>query len=314
MPQPDYPPFAAGSVTVPRQLIRWLDVNAQGGQLTRVQAFITVPSFNVTYTWRGYSDIVAAFNYEGPNNFSLTSLYGEIPSLATNYTMCIMWQDENNNVYRYSLIRGVGDNFYFTLTPYNGQPIYKNFRIEIWSTSGGVCSQTTSMNLYTTVQGQYDYRYANDFFLVTNDTVVTAFGNTPLASASTWPTGGLVAHWRADLNFNGLLWGDTVGFQLLTVSGTVTQNNTAYINGATYLDMSAGSMTGTGIINIPLTGPAIVILLGSRKTTSGIGTFFQLLDASSNVVSTWRAQGLPNWNMPNLTMVELTLLDMQLMD
>lgn len=71
MPQPLAPPFATGSITIPRQLQRWLDINPQGGQLTRSRYFLTLPSFSVSVNWVGVSDIVAAFNFEAPKNFSI---------------------------------------------------------------------------------------------------------------------------------------------------------------------------------------------------------------------------------------------------
>lgn len=71
MPQPSSPPYAAGAITIPRQLNRWLDVNTQNGPLTRARYFIVLPAFTVTGTWIGVSDIVAAFNFEATNNFSI---------------------------------------------------------------------------------------------------------------------------------------------------------------------------------------------------------------------------------------------------
>lgn len=69
-----------GAVTQPRQLERWLDVNPVT-QLTRTQAYITLPAFSIEYVWLGYSDIIASFNFEGPNNFSLIQINGS-PSLV----------------------------------------------------------------------------------------------------------------------------------------------------------------------------------------------------------------------------------------
>lgn len=71
MPEPLHPPYAAGAITIPRQLNRWLDVNQQNGPLTRARYFILLPAFTVTGTWIGVSDIVAAFNFEATNNFSI---------------------------------------------------------------------------------------------------------------------------------------------------------------------------------------------------------------------------------------------------
>jgi len=285
MPQPNYPPFAAGAVSVPRQLIRWLDINPQGGSLERTQAFITVPAFSVNYTWRGYSDIVASFNYEGANNFSLTSLFGELPS-SPNYTLCISYIDSSNVVHRYSLVRGVNDLIYESITPYSGQLIQKNFRIEVWSTSAATSSQATALILYTTVKGGVDYRYGNDFNLVSSDAICTSFGDNSQATV-TFPTNSLVAHWRADTNFVvGVYWNDTVSGQVLTVSGP-TQATPAGLNGQKAIDLSVGTLSGSGIINSPLTFASGTLFLVYAQKSAGSGaTFFQIADnTSTNVIS-----------------------------
>ena len=67
-----HPPYASGSLTIPRTLLRWLDINFQNGPLARTSTYITLPSFvGNGETWNGFSDIVTSFNFEGPNNFSL---------------------------------------------------------------------------------------------------------------------------------------------------------------------------------------------------------------------------------------------------
>lgn len=74
MPDSNYPPFAndAGALIIPRQLLRWIDVNPQGGHLRRAQLYITLPPFGpITPNWVGVSDITAAINFEAPNNFTL---------------------------------------------------------------------------------------------------------------------------------------------------------------------------------------------------------------------------------------------------
>lgn len=72
MPFPIVPPPSTdiGALTCPRTLQKWLDVN-NATRLTRVSTYITMPSFVVTSSWNGYSDIVTTFNFEGPSNFSL---------------------------------------------------------------------------------------------------------------------------------------------------------------------------------------------------------------------------------------------------
>ena len=73
MPQPNYPPPSneVGATTQPRQLQRWIDVNPQGGKLSRARYYIGLPVFSQAVSWKGVSDIVAAFNFEAPNNFSI---------------------------------------------------------------------------------------------------------------------------------------------------------------------------------------------------------------------------------------------------
>lgn len=71
MPNPARPPFYPGAVINPRTVNRWLDVNPQGGALTRAKAFIELPSFTANNNWDGYSNIVTAFNFEAPNGFSI---------------------------------------------------------------------------------------------------------------------------------------------------------------------------------------------------------------------------------------------------
>jgi hypothetical protein len=175
MPDILSPPFVSTAIIQPRQLNRWLDINPQGGPLGRTQTFITLPSFNVAYTWKGYSEIVAAFNFEGPNNFSLTSLKTELP-ISPNYFLCIMWSDSNLSVYRYSLWSGVGEVIYFNIPVYTGQKIGKNFRFEVWSTAtGNPAINGASINFYTSVLGIYDYRFGVDSALVSSDPIVTNF-------------------------------------------------------------------------------------------------------------------------------------------
>jgi hypothetical protein len=72
--EPSHPPYLPSSTSIPRTLIRWLDVNAQNGALTRVSTYLTIPPFNIANSWNGYSNIVASFNFESPNNVSLVGI------------------------------------------------------------------------------------------------------------------------------------------------------------------------------------------------------------------------------------------------
>jgi len=171
MPQQPSPPFVAGAITDPRQLDRWLDINPQGGGLKRTETFIVFPAFSQAVTWKGYSEIVAAFNFEGPNNFSLIPF---VTPTTPNYALAIMWKS-NGMTYRYWLWMGVGEVIYFPQTLYTQQLVKKNFRLEVWSTNNTPAIQTAPLTFYTSVQGNYDYMWQLDTNLVSNDPEVTNF-------------------------------------------------------------------------------------------------------------------------------------------
>lgn len=89
MPQQPSPPYYPASTTIPRQLVRWDDVNAQNGPLKRCATYLPFPLFApITPDWVGVADIVAAYNFECQNNFTLPVV---IPSIATvtNYLVTI---------------------------------------------------------------------------------------------------------------------------------------------------------------------------------------------------------------------------------
>lgn len=132
MPAPSSPPPSSegGAIIQPRQLMRWLDVNIIH-RLTRTQSYITLPAFSVDTQWKGYSEIVASFPLVCANNFSLKPFTAP---LNPNYCLCIMWVDDEYNVYRYKLWGNVGEVFYFDVPDYENQPIHKNCRFEIWNT------------------------------------------------------------------------------------------------------------------------------------------------------------------------------------
>jgi hypothetical protein len=172
MPSQTYPPYAAGSLTIPRTLNRWLDVNAQSGALRRTQTFVTLPVFSQAVTWRGYSEIVASFNYESPNAFSFVSA-GMLPA-SPNYVLCVSYR-VGGVVTRYALWRGAGETFYFNCPLYDGQPILKNFRFEVWSTNSTPAVQTAALTFFTSVLGEKDYRFGVDNALVGSDAISTSF-------------------------------------------------------------------------------------------------------------------------------------------
>ncbi len=175
MPIPSAPPYLSTATTWPRQLNRWLDINAQNGSLSRTQTYITLPAFTVNINWQGYSDIVGTYNFTGPNNFSLIGIKGALPS-NPNYLLCIMWIDYKNQVHRYALWQNVGEVMYVPYPLYAGQPIGQNFRLEIWSTNVAQVSQISALNLYTSVAGIQDYRHGSDIALCTTNGLNTNFG------------------------------------------------------------------------------------------------------------------------------------------
>lgn len=174
MPEQQYPPFSndSGALVVPRQLNRWLDVNPQGGPLKRCETYITLPTFNVATTFTDASDIVASFNFEAPNNFSLKPFTAPT---SPNYMLCISYR-VGATVTRYILWDATGSKLNEGCPLYTGQPILKNFRLEVWNTSQGNVSQTLPITFYTSVKQNIDYRFGTDSALVTSDGTVTAFG------------------------------------------------------------------------------------------------------------------------------------------
>jgi hypothetical protein len=272
MPEQLHPPYAPASTNQPRQLIRWLDVNAQNGPLGKCQYYITLPAFNVPVTWAGFSDIVAAFNFEGIFNFSLTGgfttnvdgsvnvndLVAQIP-VNPNYILCISWYDKNG-MNRYSLWRSPNDVIFFNLLPYTNQLIKKKFRLEIWSTNVANVVQNVPINLYTSQLQQIDYRYGTDLPLVIADPIITSFAGN-LANIGDLPNSHLGTLFRVKAA-SGLLpaspgnfvsWTDIVsgyvfqgeaGNSIVTkASGTLSGLNCASISSNTdYLSVNTASM------------------------------------------------------------------------
>jgi len=175
MPVQPSPPYLSTAIIWPRQLNRWLDINAQNGPLQRTKTYITLPAFSYEEAWLGYSNLVAAFNFEGPNNFSLTSTQLELPT-NPNYLLCVMWIDKKGLTHRYSIWNNVGEVMYIPYSLYTGQLIGKNFRFEIWSVASSTTqNQTASINFYTSKLGIQDYRWGVDSVLVSADNPCTNF-------------------------------------------------------------------------------------------------------------------------------------------
>lgn len=292
MPEPTHPPYESGALTTPRQLQRWLDINAQNGALTRTRYFITIPSFNIAHVWNGYSEIVGEYHYEAPNNFSLLlSNSSNLLSLNTNYTICVSYVNSDNTVVRYSLIRAANDLFYHELTPYAGQLIKKNFRIEIWNAGdGGVSSDIYDSLIYTSVLGHNDYRYGTDGPLIGADTLCEgqqSIGNSTLQpfqqNITTWldagdsgvelPDGTLWIDRQTGVNYTGTSIGfthpDVNQFGLtnsMQFESTASVDNPAHI----FLNFEVGNSA------IPTT-----ITLLSINTSA----VFQLFVTSTNILT-----------------------------
>jgi len=172
MSYPLVPPPAndTGAFTVPRYLQRWLDINPIS-PLSRAGTFLILPAFTTTKSWLGVSDIVAAFNFEAPNNFSLKLIVA--PS-GVNYTLCIAYR-VGNIVTRYVVWSASGQVINLAIPAYTGQVILKNCRFEIWNTSQGNATQSTDIDFTTSVLQAEDYRYASDSVLKANDGQVSVF-------------------------------------------------------------------------------------------------------------------------------------------
>jgi hypothetical protein len=99
MPEPLHPPFAQGSTSIPRQLQRWLDINPQGGALTRCRYYITMPAFSQATNWIGVSDIVVAFNFEAPKAFSIPCNVNAVANaVPTVYNVVNLVQNQTGTI------------------------------------------------------------------------------------------------------------------------------------------------------------------------------------------------------------------------
>jgi len=288
MPAPQVPPPASdsGALTYPRQLQRWLDVWPVT-KLDRTESYITIPSFSIANTWNGYSTIIATYNFEGKNNFSLKYIVGEVSN--PNYILCVMWIDTNSVTHRYMFWKGIGEVMPQELPLYTGQLVKKNFRLEVWNINSTTAVQTTAINVYTSVLGGLDYRYGNDFTLVNNDGQQTSFADGIQPSQGMPPMTGLVQWLRAD---QGVVTGVSgtwqgafgVGFCVLNCTGTVTQSSTAgVLNGQQYIDLSTGSFTGSMLVSVMnfSNGGFVVIVLARSAAGSGTNAIFQVLNTAT---------------------------------
>jgi len=257
MPEPLHPPFLAGALTQPRQLNRWLDTNAQGGALSKIATYLTVQAFSVPFTWLGVSDIVASFNVESPNNFSLKAF---TPPVNPNYVMCISYR-VGGVVTRYMLWDAVGSKMNRVIPMYTGQPILKNCRFEVWSTSSGSpVVNADVLTFYTSVLGSIDYRYGSDVVLVANDGTQTAFAANDTPYIGHAPTTNLFAAWRPD-------------------SGIATGHWLAYRNTTNLNQLGSGSITTAIDAETDITYvPGIVNIATATNTAGGYSNFGDITD------------------------------------
>lgn len=94
-----------------------------------------LPSFEISSTWRGASEIIAKFVYEFDKNFSFIRI---ATPANPNFVACISWKPTSSTIVRYKLWQDVGEILYVPL--YNGERIGNEFFIEIWNikpTTGG---------------------------------------------------------------------------------------------------------------------------------------------------------------------------------
>lgn len=299
------PPISdKGAWSIPRMLQRWLDINPIG-KLTRTETFITLPSFSVDVTWQGYSDIVASFNFEGPNNFSLTG-FNIKPSPTPNYLLCVMWKTISGQVYRYKLWSGVGEAVYENIPLYSGQKIGKNFRFEIWSTNSTPAVQSTAITIGTSKLGQLDYRWGQDGALVNSDGQNGLFFN--INSNISLP-GNPAYRWNPNTNIvlsgqSLVSWRDSISNLILhptnavivdTVSGQLgipgnvisPTSNTSYVSTA-----GLGINPGTVAFGICLEGATATATIYNNGNGISFGydkptnKFTAYLDAVSNITLT----------------------------
>ena len=265
MPQPLVPPPAGdtGALTYPRTLLRWLDVNPVS-RLTRTNTFITLPAFvQGGSTWNGYSDIVASFNCESPNNFSIVGLTGDVPT-SPSYVLCVSYR-VGGVVTRYLLWDTTGSNMNQPIPLYTGQPIKKNFRFEVWNTSQGAAGQATATQFYTSVLSGQDYRYAVDSTLKAVDAENDSFSlalRTNLIPSTAF-TNVIINNIVVGDEYSYVLTGAIQdGSNVYTGRGTfIAQNDTVeygpYVpNPQPQLDVLYNITEGTYIYQLPLTFPS----------------------------------------------------------
>lgn len=181
---------------------RWLNINKVGPALSRAGTYIQLPTFDVAVEWLGYSDIVASFNVEAPNNFVFQLT--ELPT-NPNYLLCIAWADEDGVVRRYKLWDHEDAVIYDSdLALYSGEIIKHNFRWEIWSVNNTGASETGLFQLVTSVKQNLDRIEADSALLEGNGTVITEFSTIYTPSTEPPNLTDTPYWWRADLGYTAV--------------------------------------------------------------------------------------------------------------
>lgn len=293
MPDSLHPPY---NITQPRQLQRWLDVNAQNGSLKRTSGFFLLPPFNIPFVPPSvnpnfqYSDIVGVFNFTSSNNFSIKN-YAHLTNDGS-YTLCIAYQQTNSlSMVRYRLIDGAAIPIGFT--KYAGQQILKNFRLEIWST-GNTCLNVTSIQFNTTVLGTQDYRYGLDF-AIGNASVICQSQNNINAALPLQPPQANLRIWFTWDSGIVLGAGNQVASWTDRTAYTVIAQATAGLRptlGSSYIQFLGQSSLGgaLGLSNIVYYAFLVTVNVGTINSqviatvTGGHNVFLYDGDGASNTV------------------------------
>jgi hypothetical protein len=114
----------------------------------KIRTYVQLPAFDYLPAWTGASELVTQFNFSATKNFYLKNR----PTKPTgvNYLLCIKYR-VGDTVYRYKLWTLDGVTGLDDVPLYAAQLIKKNFVLEIWSIEGGVASQSSTINLITSV-------------------------------------------------------------------------------------------------------------------------------------------------------------------
>lgn len=131
-------------------IAQWRNEAPASEVLDKIHGFFNLPIFNVNlvaFNSTPYTYIVKQFNFSASGNFTITG-YPSFPS-NPNYVLCIRY-NKGGVVYRYKIWSYIDDCLYYPL--YTGQPIMKNFCLEVWNYVGS--GVTLVSQLDTSIQFQ----------------------------------------------------------------------------------------------------------------------------------------------------------------